>query len=373
MKKYLLSLAVLLAGTAMMTSCSNDDDPATQPQEVAYSNGAYVVNAGNMSSNINGSVTWIDYASDKATQNRFASVNGRNLGGTVNDGIVYGSKAYLVSTDENTVEVVDKNTFKSVKQLKTTDLLGAAEGNQPRHIVAANGCVYVSTYGGYVAAIDTLAYGLKKKYQVGSYPEGMACSGQKLVVANSDHGQGNGTLSTIDLATDQVTTATLSGIVNPSQVYFASTGDLYVLDLGSYDANWKQLGAGLKKVAGGKATDVVACTMACVLDGKKAYYINSPYTYPATPVTYGTLDLTTGTATAWEPSEKADSPSGISVDPVKGDVYILSYKMGDGGYADYSGNGYVLRYNAAGTYVGKYDTGVGPTAMFFDSGVTLKY
>lgn len=51
MKKYLLGLAVLLLGTAVMTSCSDDNDgPETYLQE--YSTGAYVVNSGNMYSKL---------------------------------------------------------------------------------------------------------------------------------------------------------------------------------------------------------------------------------------------------------------------------------------------------------------------------------
>lgn len=51
MKKYLLGLAMLLLGTAVMTSCSDDNDgPETYLQE--YSTGAYVVNSGNMYSKI---------------------------------------------------------------------------------------------------------------------------------------------------------------------------------------------------------------------------------------------------------------------------------------------------------------------------------
>ena len=94
MKKYLLGLAVLLMGTAVMTSCDPAEDyPETYLQE--YSTGAYVVNAGNMYSNIESSLTAIDYASSTATQNVFKAANGRTLGNTANDGIVYGNKIYL--------------------------------------------------------------------------------------------------------------------------------------------------------------------------------------------------------------------------------------------------------------------------------------
>lgn len=370
MKKYLLCLAVLLMGTAALTSC-NDDNDGPQQQIHYYSNGAYVVNAGNMSSNINGSVTFVDYSSNQATQKMFFNANGRHLGGTVNDGLVYGSKAYIISTDENTIEVVDKKTFKSVKQIKTTDLLGDADGKSPRHIISGYGNIYVTTYGGYVAAIDTTSFSLQKKYQVGSYPEGMAGYGDLLFVANSDYGNGNGTISQIDLNTGSVKTKKVEGVVNPTKLFVANNGLLYVLDNGSYDANWNQVGAGLKVVASGKAADVVACTMACIANnGTTFYYINAPY--GASETKYGAYSIESNQNLAWEPSEKPASPSEIAVDPVEGGIYILSYVMGEYGYADYSADGYVMEFNGQGKKVGQWTTGVGPTAMFFDAGYYMK-
>lgn len=107
MKKYLLGLAVLLMGTAVMTSCSDDNDgPETYLQE--YSTGAYVVNSGNMYNKIESSLTAIDYASSTATQKVFKAANGRSLGNTANDGIVYGNKIYLAVDQSNTIEVIDK-------------------------------------------------------------------------------------------------------------------------------------------------------------------------------------------------------------------------------------------------------------------------
>lgn len=161
MKKYLLGLAVLLMGTAVMTSCDPAEDyPETYLQ--VYSTGAYVVNAGNMGSNIESSLTAIDYASSTATQNVFKAANGRSLGNTANDGIVYGNKIYLAVDQSNTIEVIDKNTKKSIKQIKTTELLGNAEGAEPRHIIADGGKVYFTTYGGYVAAVDTTSFALQR-------------------------------------------------------------------------------------------------------------------------------------------------------------------------------------------------------------------
>ena len=228
MKKYLLGLAVLLMGTAVMTSCSDDNDgPETYLQ--VYSTGAYVVNSGNMYSNIESSLTAIDYASSTATQNVFKAANGRTLGNTANDGIVYGNKIYLAVDQSNTIEVIDKKTKQSIKQIKTTELLGNAEGAEPRHISADGGKVYFTTYGGYVAAVDTTSFALQKKWKVGSYPEGLVIGNGNLYVANSNYGKGGGNISCINLSNDKVETKNIEGVNNPTSIYYASNV-LYVLD-----------------------------------------------------------------------------------------------------------------------------------------------
>ena len=210
MKKYLLGLAVLLMGTAVMTSCDPAEDyPETYLQ--VYSTGAYVVNSGNMYSKIESSLTAIDYASSTATQNVFKTANGRTLGNTANDGIVYGNKIYLAVDQSNTIEVIDKKTKQSIKQIKTTELLGNAEGAHPRHIIAGGGNVYFTTYGGYVAAVDTTSFALQKKWQVGNYPEGLVIGNGNLYVANSNYGAGGGNISCINLYNDNVETKNYRG------------------------------------------------------------------------------------------------------------------------------------------------------------------
>ena len=215
-------------GTAVMTSCSDDNDgPETYLQE--YSTGAYVVNSGNMYNKIESSLTAIDYASSTATQKVFKAANGRSLGNTANDGIVYGNKIYLAVDQSNTIEVIDKKTKQSIKQIKTTDLLGKAEGAEPRHIIADGGKVYFTTYGGYVAAVDTTDFALQKKWKVGNYPEGLVFGNGNLYVANSNYAAGGGNISCINLSNDNVETKNIEGVNNPTSIYYASNV-LYVLD-----------------------------------------------------------------------------------------------------------------------------------------------
>ena len=385
MKKYLLGLAVLLMGTAVMTSCSDDNDgPETYLQE--YSTGAYVVNSGNMYSNIKSSLTAIDYASSTATQNVFKAANGRTLGNIANDGIVYGNKIYLAVDKENTIEVIDKTTKKSIKQINTTELLGKAEGADPRHIIADGGKVYFTTYGGYVAAVDTTDFALQKKWQVGSYPEGLVIGKGNLYVANSNYGAGGGNISCINLSNDNVETKNIEGVNNPTSIYYAA-GLLYVLDNQYYDASYNAYGENsLRTVefAQGKSQKVADGNYAaCVTTGAATtartsveevrphfFVLNAPYG--------GTPSVSVFVAGITQPqpmtlSEMPVSPCGIFADPLNGHIFVLSYKMGDNGYADYNGNGYVVEYDSTGKKLHEYETGVGSCAMFFDSAYKTAY
>lgn len=387
MKKYLLGLAVLLMGTAVMTSCSDDNDgPETYLQE--YSTGAYVVNSGNMYNKIESSLTAIDYASSTATQKVFKAANGRPLGDTANDGIVYGNKIYLAVDQSNTIEVIDKKTKQSIKQIKTTDLLGNAEGVHPRHIIADGGKVYFTTYGGYVAAVDTTDFALQKKWQVGSYPEGLVIGNGNLYVANSNYGAGGGNISCINLSNDNVETKNIEGVNNPTSIYYAA-GLLYVLDNPVYGPAPDYAATGensLRTVsfAEGKSQKVADGNYAvCVTTGAATtartsvemvrphfFVLNTPY--GGTP-SVSVLVAGSTQAQAMTLSEMPVSPCGIFADPLNGHIFVLSYKMGDNGYADYNGNGYVVEYDSAGQKQHEYATGVGPCAMFFDSAYKTAY
>ena len=383
MKKYLLGLAVLLMGTAVMTSC----DPAEDYPEIylqVYSTGAYVVNSGNMYSKIESSLTAIDYASSTATQNVFKAANGRSLGNTANDGIVYGNKIYLAVDRSNTIEVIDKKTKRSIKQIKTTDLLGKAEGAEPRHIIANGGKVYFTTYGGYVAAVDTTSFALQKKWKVGSYPEGLVIGNGNLYVANSNYGAGGGNISCINLSNDNVETKNIEGVNNPTSIYYASNV-LYVLDNPVYGPAPDYAATGenalravsftegkSQKVADGNCAVCVTPGATTRMDVVRPYFyvLNAPFggTPSVSVLAAGSTQTQTMTL-----SEMPVSPCGIFADPLNGHIFVLSYRLGDKGNPDYNGNGYVVEYDRAGQKQHEYETGVGSCAMFFDSAYKTAY
>ena len=373
MMKKLLSIAAMAAiSVSVFTACSDDGTPGPDPSPVNAGEGVFVVNAGTMG-NIPGSLTFI--GNDGGTlQDAFAKANNMALGYTPNDAIVYGSKLYIVVNGDNRVWVVDRRKLNVLKQISTTALMGSDKGNLPRRIVAAGGNVYISTFDGYIAAIDTTDYTMTACYAAGSYPEGMAVANGKLYVANSNLGQNkNPSISEIDLATGNVTDHKDALITNPVSIATVG-GAMYVLDSGWYDDNWAQHDAGIRKIENGTIEKLADATfMAADALGGLVYYVNSAYGAEGATVTYSVYDTRTGGTRQFITGDGVDSPAAIAVDPVNGDVYISSYRINpDTGYADYTADGYVNRYRADGTFVARYDAGVGPTALAFNYHMTYE-
>ena len=373
MKKYLLSLAVL--SVALFSACNEDNEK--QQYEIPVSKGAYVVGSGNTGSGIPGNLTYYDYTTRKATPDAFGAANsGMKLGMTANDAMCYGEKFYIVVDGENTVFVTNAKTLKVIRKIDmTASAMLGTDGAHPRRITAEGDKIYVSSYGGYVAAIDTLNFSLVDKYKTGPYPEGICVVNGTLLVANSDYGNGNASISMIDTTTKTEKVLKHENIRNPQDIAVDGTG-IYFLDYGQYgDApTYAQKNAGVYRISGTdtdnfSVTKVIADATGMACAGTKIYTFNAPYAYGVTnPVTYSVYDTQTGMTSSVSPAD-IESPAAIGVDPLTGDLFIASYHMVTseyGTYADYSSNGYVNVYDSSFNKKGTFDCGVGPQRIAFN-------
>ena len=353
MKKYLLKAALLSLSAFAFVACSNDDDPDGPKPVPEVSYGMFVVNSGNQSKKIDGSLDYIDFVSNKITNNVFKTANGRSIGLTANDAVVYGSKVYIAVSAENTIEIIDSKTFRSLAQVKTD--------NSPRHIVAQDGKVYVSNYGGFVTRVDTLSMKADGKAEVGDYPEGMTALNGKLYVANSAYGAGT-TVSVIDMATFKKTTD-LEVPTNP--VLLANDGtNLYLATQGKYKADYSGYDedpALYKMATDGKTTKIMNADAMSLVDGT-IYTFTCNYYNPE--ISFAKYDTKSGATTKMD-LKGIDYPCAIGVDPVTKHIWVSSYNLSDYGYADYSAAGYICEFGTDGVGLNKYNTGVGPIGIYF--------
>ncbi|MEO8885415.1 MAG: DUF5074 domain-containing protein [Mucilaginibacter sp.] len=234
--KYLqnLKLCVTVAVLAIIAvSCHKVDKivaPTTPPQLNNFA-GIYVLNQGNSGAN-NSVLSYFDFSTWNSWNlmnhkfTIFSLTNNINLGDTGNDAEIYGSKMFVTVTNSNIIDVMEAKTAKLIKQINI---------NQPRSIVFVGSNAFVTSYQGTVSIIDTAALTINKIITVGSYPEQMVVSNNKLYVANSGINNPpvyNNTVSVIDLAgLTVIKTITVSN-VNPFSMAADTYGHVYVGCLG---------------------------------------------------------------------------------------------------------------------------------------------
>lgn len=232
--KYLAVSSLIL----FVVSCKKD--PIINPDlGEKYENGLLVLCEGLFHQN-NSSLTWINLTTGEVEKDVFQKVNNRLLGDIGNDMLLYGSKIYITVTTSSTVEVLDKNTLKSIKQIPF-DYNQKAQ--QPRYLASHNGKVFVSSFDGFVSVLDTASLKIEKRIKVGRNPEGICVSDHSLYVANSgglDFENMDTTVMAIDLNTLKVTDTFVVG-QNPGRMIADDFGNIYVVKQGDFGTNPSEL------------------------------------------------------------------------------------------------------------------------------------
>lgn len=370
MKKYLLSIAVLMAATISFTSCDDDDDcPTCPPPATIVQNGVYVINEGSYYSQINGTLDFLGYdvANDtySMTRNIFEDVNGRSLGGTPNDALIVGDSVLCIAVaDEDRIEFVNTITKKASTAIKI---------EKPRELAYESGSnyLYVSSFTGKVYKIDMTTRTIAgESEKVGANLEGIAVAGNKLYVCNScssdytTYYKNVVELNASTLAKNQ----DIEVVDDPVDVINAGSA-IFILSMGIY--NDKDKPATVQMLKDGQISTIGNATMmAYDANLKRLYMVNVIYNedYTIKRRDYMVYDLNTNTTSTFLQEASAFLPYSIAVNPVNGDVFITSItKNPDTGKADYTADCKLYRYTSAGTLLGTYDCGVNPGTIVCDS------
>lgn len=369
MKKYLLSIAVLMAATISFTSCDDDDDCQTcPPPATIVQNGVYVINEGSYYSQINGTLDFLGYDVAKGTysmtRNIFESVNGRSLGGTPNDALIVGDSVLCIAVaDENRVEFVNTTTKKAD---------AAVSIDNPRELAYESGSnyLYVSSYTGKVYKIDMTTRTIAgESEKVGANLEGIAVAGNKLYVCNSCNPDYTYNKNVVELnASTLAKNQDIEVVDNPVDVINAGDA-IFILSMGNYGdkpATVQMLKDGQLSTIGN------AIMMAYDANLKRLYMVNVIYNnedYTIKRRDYMVYDLNTNTTSTFLQEASAFLPYSIAVNPVNSDVFISAQVESAEypGSASYNTDCKLYRYTSAGILLGTYDCGVNPGTIVCDS------
>ena len=354
-----LSTLIFLMLLVFFNACRKDDKiippeitPGT-PQTDSTISGLYILNEGNMSSNM-ASLDYYDYATGNYTKNIYNAANPNatlGLGDVGNDIGIYGSKMYIVVNASDKLEIVDTKT---VKRLKTIDIKNC------RYVTFANGNAYVSAYdgqiaigpdspNGFIAAIDTATLSITQTVEVGRQPEEMAVVGNKLYIANSggysppDYER---TVSVIDL-TSFKKIKDIDVAINLNRIQKDSDGDLYVTSRGDYyETPSKLFVIDTKTDVVKKSFDIAAANI--TIAGDSAYIIGSSFSYETGGFnnTYNLINTKTESIVAGGfikdgTDKEIQTPYGIAVDPYSKNIFITDA-------TEYVASGTVYAFNNAG-------------------------
>jgi hypothetical protein len=345
MNKKMIYVVALCATIVLpvFTGCSKEKPEDPKP-EIPKSEYLYVLNSGNMGRN-DATLSIYDVETKVVTKDIFEAQNGRRLGDTGNDIIVYGSKIYIVMNGENNIEVTDL-AAKSIRQLSMN--------GGPRNVVGFEGNVYVSLTNGFVARIDTATFTIER-LKVGRSPEQMVVVNGNLYVANSgglDFGSDLGydnTVSVVNLQSFKETKK-LDVALNPTVLAADKAGNIFVISMGNYydiPVTLQKIDTKTDQVSVLEIEANIITTVENTL-----YAINAPFFVPT--VNYYAYNTTTNSLISDNFIGKTNisNPYQMSSDPESGEFYITA--------SDYVNTGDIYVFDKNGKFSYSFEAGLNP-------------
>lgn len=346
MKKNLFFVLILAVSSLFVfSSCEKKPDP---DPKVEVTVGVYVLNNGNFESN-DACLSFYDTELKSTASNVFYTVNGKKLGDTAQDIIVFGTKMYIAVYNSQVIFVTDHKG----KILKEITVAGDNGNLSPRYFTSYGDKVYVTYYEGYLGEIDTTSYSVRK-VAVGPNPDQVTASNGKLYVANSGglaFPVYNNTVSVVSASSFTVA-KTLEVVINPQYIKTDSQGNVFLISTGNYG----DIPCTLQKID--PSTDAVTTIdglnpslMDIAPDSNNLYVICS--TYDANwnlTCNYYVYDTATGKYTDFiTDGTDVQNAYSISVDPIGNKLYI--------GTSDYISTGDMYVFSLDGKLDDTFDTG----------------
>jgi YVTN family beta-propeller protein len=339
----------------LLVSCKKKKVSENDVNTNFLSNGMMVLCQGLFQQN-NSTISWVDLATGSSDDLFFTNRTGRLLGDTGNDMKVYGGKIYVVVNVSSTIEVLDRSTGNSIKQIS---MLNGLIAKQPRSIAFHGSKAYITCFDGYVDVLDTVSLTITDRIQVGANPEGLAISNGKLYVSNSgglNSPNLDSTVSVINLSSNQEIKKITVG-KNPGTVKVDTQGDIYVIARGNYSS----IPSRMVKI--NAQTDVLESTFSFDASGIEVmgndFLINS-FNYSTSTNNVSVFNTLTESISnsSFIDNSHFTTFYGMQYRPSNNKIYCFD-AMG------YSNTGYVRVFSVSGVYESSYHVGLNPSKIIF--------
>lgn len=342
--KNLKLLAMAFVAALALASCTSDDPEVDEPIDPVLCNDVLILNNGNWGAN-DANILGYNLETGVASPLLFQKTNGVALGDLGQDVVAApNGDLYIAVNGSQAVFVTDKSL--RVKQMIIATIKG--EKLSPRYLAVAGDKVYVTYYEGYLGQISMKDFSVLTT-PVGNSPEGLACVGDHIYVANSGgalYPDYDNTISVVD-AKSFKEVEKIEVNLNPQMIVASSDGAaLYVNSFGNY----ADVPARLQRisVAGRDVTDLEYTDVKAICAGP------ADVLYVATGA-YNDLWQVTGYVNRHD--MKSNTPMGLLFDEPVVNFYSLSYSQGFVfvGASDYQTNGDVYIYDEQGSRLAKFD------------------
>ena len=351
-KFSIFMLSVILVSN-LLTSCSDDETIKGD-----YANGVFITNEGGWGNN-NGSISFYSYDKDEVTNNIFQAVNGRQLGDVVQSITISGDNAYIVVNNSNKIEVADKNTMSEKGVIENLP--------SPRYMAVSSSTGYVSCWGdNSIRVVDLNTFSvIDTIYSTGSGPEKMLITDNKLYVVNPGGWSNDSTVTVINTESKEVI-ATIQVPYLPMDIVKDNSGNIWVLSYGNeyynddYTAIVGHTPSYLYKID--PSTNQVIASGELFAEQHPAHleidkdgstlYVGGGYTFGGVyKIVISGLNLSIGKIAD-------DYAYGLNYDS-NSDVLFVALS------GDYKSGGTLKRYDTDGNLLGTYTCGIGTSGAAF--------
>lgn len=352
LRKSLWVLTTIFLSLAMF-SCGTDTEDTPKG---AYSDGIFVVNEGVFFGN-NASLSFIDSEKGQGVDTVFRTVNSAPLGDTFQSMEVVGDQAYLVVNVSNKVEVIDRNTAKSIATIQ-------GEFENPRYFAAVSGTkAYVTNWGNAfaqpstppkISVIDTKTNTVSASIEAKAGAEAIVVVGAKALVSNSFIQE----ISVYDTQSDALVSSISTAPYSPQQMQVDKNNKVWVISY-SFDANFNTPSGELlridpvsgnieQRISLEAGTAGIKGRLSINKSADKLYYLFGNGVYQ--------LDITASSA----PSSALINGNfyGVGVDK-DGTIYCSIADFVD------TENNKIQKYTKSGQFKAEYSSGIGANGFIF--------